>query len=263
MSLLSLQQPAHSSHAARALHSLTSHRYLTAHLSPRRLVRLPVRGTQTGPSVSDPRRPRTAPPQPRPDTLSTPAPESFLDMCPSRTCVPVRCPHLAWLLSLVLFAGLSACGNPSPGAPGSGLATGSADAPRAGLAVNIPADPAPLPAASAPDGRITAASRAGNPAPDGRVKTAASPADPPQSDGRANSDQAQREARQQWLAELGAHPDATVRLQALELWAQQPGDALDPEFYAFLDDEDESVRARAEALWEQQLTEEQLGDQAG
>jgi hypothetical protein len=64
------------------------------------------------------------------------------------------------------------------------------------------------------------------------------------------------------LAELGAHPDATVRLQALELWAQQPGDALDPELYALLDDEDESVRARAEALWEQQLTEEDLGEQA-
>jgi hypothetical protein len=50
------------------------------------------------------------------------------------------------------------------------------------------------------------------------------------------------------LAELRAHPDATVRLQALELWAQQPGDALDPVTYALVDG-DEQVRARAQELW--------------
>jgi hypothetical protein len=47
----------------------------------------------------------------------------------------------------------------------------------------------------------------------------------------------------------------TARLQALEFWAQQPGDALDPVTLALVD-EDESVRTRAQELWEQQLTRE-------
>jgi hypothetical protein len=58
-----------------------------------------------------------------------------------------------------------------------------------------------------------------------------------------------------WFAEVREHPDVTVRLQALEVWVQQPGDALDPVTYALVDG-DESVRARAQELWEQQLTRE-------
>ncbi len=106
------------------------------------------------------------------------------------------------------------------------------------------------------DARITDAARGPRPTQDARVQTADSPADPPPPDERADADQAQREARQRWFAEMQESPNATVRLQALELWAQQPSDGLDPETFALLDDEDAQVRARAEQLWEQQLTRE-------
>lgn len=50
-------------------------------------------------------------------------------------------------------------------------------------------------------------------------------------------------------------PDVTVRLQALETWAQRPDDQLDPVTYGLVDP-DESVRQRAQELYEQQLRRE-------
>lgn len=44
----------------------------------------------------------------------------------------------------------------------------------------------------------------------------------------------------------------SVRLQALETWAQRPGDSLDPVTYGLVD-QDETVRERAQALYEQTL----------
>jgi hypothetical protein len=41
----------------------------------------------------------------------------------------------------------------------------------------------------------------------------------------------------------------------LELWAEQPSQDLDPVTYALVD-EDDSVRARAQELYEQQLVRE-------
>jgi hypothetical protein len=79
---------------------------------------------------------------------------------------------------------------------------------------------------------------------------------PPPSDAQTPANQTQYEARQQWLAELRESPDATIRLHALELWAQQPGEGIDPLTYALVD-EDEEVRARAEELYEQQLAREE------
>lgn len=182
--------------------------------------------------------------------------------------VPVRCARLAQLLGLVLLVGLSACGNPSPEVPLSGPTIGSADAvvlpptgdaPRAGLAAHEPGRQAPTPASplgppaphvSPPDARSPAAPRADSPSP------AAAPANPPPSDAQPTADQAQREAREVWFAELRENPDATVRLQALEFWAQQPGTGIDPLTFALVD-EDEEVRARAEELYEQQLAREE------
>ncbi len=48
-----------------------------------------------------------------------------------------------------------------------------------------------------------------------------------------------------------------MRLQALEQWAQQPpsNHSLDPVTYALVD-EDDTVRARAQTLYEQQLVRE-------
>ena len=138
---------------------------------------------------------------------------------------------------------LVGCGSPAPEGPLSGPHTGSAAA-----AVAIPAGAAPP--APTPDQRRTDASRATSPVP-----TAASAGTPP-SDVRTIADQAQRAARERWFAELRESPDAMVRLQALELWAQQPGKGIDPLTYALVD-EDEAVRARAEELYEQQLAREE------
>jgi hypothetical protein len=176
--------------------------------------------------------------------------------------------------ALVLLVGLTACGSPSPDAPMPGHTTGVADSvvslpaggvPRAGLAAQEPARQAPTtptfplgplsPQATKPDALITDASRATSFAPDARVQTAASPRDAPPPDEQITADQAQREARQRWFEEVRENPDVTVRLQALELWAEQPGEDMDPLTYALVD-EDEQVQARAEELWEQQLTQE-------
>ena len=55
-----------------------------------------------------------------------------------------------------------------------------------------------------------------------------------------------------WLAELLHAPDPNVRVQALDAWAQHPGVSLDPVTYALVDP-DESVRARAQEVFEQEL----------
>jgi hypothetical protein len=150
---------------------------------------------------------------------------------------------------------LVGCGTPTPEGPVSGPSIGSAaavvsppvaDAPRADLAA---------PHAPTPDTRRTDASRATSPVP------AASSATLPPSDAQTPADQAQREARELWFAELRESPDAPVRLQALETWAQQPGDTIDPLTYALVD-EDEDVRARAEELYEQQLAREEEAETA-
>ena len=151
---------------------------------------------------------------------------------------------------------LVGCGNPTPEGPVSGSSTGSA-----AVVVAIPAADASradlaAPQAPTPDTRRTDASRAPRPAPDARVPPAAAPADPPPSDAQTPADQAQHEARELWFAERRESPDATVRLQVLEQWAQQPGDTINPLTYALVD-EDEAVRARAEALYAQQRAREE------
>ena len=55
-----------------------------------------------------------------------------------------------------------------------------------------------------------------------------------------------------WLDELLHSSDPNVRIQGLDAWARQPGVSLDPVTYALVDP-DESVRARAQELFEQQL----------
>jgi hypothetical protein len=56
-----------------------------------------------------------------------------------------------------------------------------------------------------------------------------------------------------WLAEALNNPDPSMRVRALETWAQHPGEHLDPVTYALVDP-DESVRARAQELLEAVLT---------
>ena len=56
-----------------------------------------------------------------------------------------------------------------------------------------------------------------------------------------------------WLTAARDDPDPSVRTLALETWAQRPGATLDPFTYALVDG-NESVRARAQALLEEELT---------
>lgn len=154
------------------------------------------------------------------------------------------------LLSLLL--GLTACGSPSPEAPGSVSNTGAV-----GAVLSSPAGAAAdtglsAPPASKPDLLNTDASRRTSPATNSRASLAASSAEPPASDEKMIAEQAQRAARERWYAEMRESPDVTARLQALEVWAQQPNESLDPVTLALVDEE-ESVRERAQELWEQQL----------
>jgi hypothetical protein len=55
-----------------------------------------------------------------------------------------------------------------------------------------------------------------------------------------------------WLAELFHDPNPNVRLQGLDAWARRPTTSLDPVTYALVDP-DESVRARAQEILEQEL----------
>jgi hypothetical protein len=69
------------------------------------------------------------------------------------------------------------------------------------------------------------------------------------------SDQREQEAWREWYAAARESSDVSVRLQALEQWAQRPGESLDPVTYGLVD-QDETVRDRAQALWDQQLMRE-------
>ncbi len=69
---------------------------------------------------------------------------------------------------------------------------------------------------------------------------------------RAFGEQYQAEDLPPWLAELFHDPDPNVRAQALDAWARQPGASLDPVTYALVDP-DESVRVRAQEVFEQDL----------
>ena len=167
--------------------------------------------------------------------------------------VPGPCPRRAWFLGLLLLVGLSACGSPPPEAPQSGSSTSSSDAVvslTVGDVARTSRAPA-LPAAPAAERRSPDAAGATSPAP--------APAAPSLADARAAAEQAQQEARQQWFGEQRESPDTTVRLQALALLAPQPGAAFDPELYAFLGDDDDQVRDRAQALWAQQIAQEERG----
>src|SRR5688572_7248484 len=55
-----------------------------------------------------------------------------------------------------------------------------------------------------------------------------------------------------WLDAAREDPDPRVRLHAIETWAIKPGKSLDPVTYA-LADPDETVRARAQELFEDAL----------
>ncbi len=56
----------------------------------------------------------------------------------------------------------------------------------------------------------------------------------------------------EWLTEAQNDPDPRIRLNAIEAWARNPTESLDPITYSLVDP-DESVRARAQKLLEDRL----------
>lgn len=147
---------------------------------------------------------------------------------------------------------LMGCGSPAPEVPTAGRLPTAADASRTDRVVRSPVDQVPTQIAKLSS--TTASS--GNPTPDGHISPTVATSDPAYSDRQTNVDQARYAARQQWLAELWAHPDAAVRLQALALVAEDPGDGLETVLEA-LEDDDEQVRTQAEEIWEHRLAQEE------
>ncbi|MDO8356924.1 MAG: HEAT repeat domain-containing protein [Nitrospirota bacterium] len=147
-------------------------------------------------------------------------------------------PHLAWLLSPVLIAGLWGCG------PAASEHTTN-QAPRASVSMWSQPQPivrpAPLPisvALHAPP-TLTLA-----PAPTAQEE-------PPQPE---------QLIMPVWIAQALEDPDASVRLLALDKLAQQGSQApLEPLIVA-LDDEDDGVRTKAMAIIEQNWEAEQQGE---
>lgn len=175
---------------------------------------------------------------------------------------------------VVVAVGISAlvsCGSPPPDHSASSHTAGSADAvvsppasapSSAGLTAHKPAGQSPTQtplleptAQQAPKlgASITNDPRAATPTDNARVQTNASPAVTSQVNQQAEAEQAQREARQSWFTETRENPNASVRLMALELWAQHPDKDIDPRTFALMDD-NEQVQARAQELWEQHIT---------
>ena len=116
MNLAGVQRLTFSLLAAPRLYSHTT-RLLTARPASLHLVSLPVRGTQTGWSVSGQRRTsRTTKgilTRAVPDPTSTALPERSQDLAALRPRIYLSIPHLAWLLALIVLTGPTGCG-PAP-----------------------------------------------------------------------------------------------------------------------------------------------------
>ena len=155
------------------------------------------------------------------------------------------CPHLAWFLGLMLLAGLSGCGPaPSDHAPNpesrASLGAQSEWQPVSQNTLSPRNDPftpgaSPMPLAAFPVSNYA-------PAPAAQEEPAPLPEylDLPS-----------------WIAQALDAPEVSVRLQALDTWAQQGAQApLDPLVVA-LDDDDDDVRTKAMEIIEQQWAIEQ------
>ena len=168
----------------------------------------------------------------------------------SRPCLRLQCPHL--VLSLMLLAGLAACGpassdnapNLGPNASADGLSLSKqGPSPRNNSFTTVTQAASPVPLASvqgtgAPSGMGTLPG--GNSRP---MVSAPAPNNPVDSLGARGVPE--------WMAKELASPDVHARLRALETWAQSaPPGAVDPLILAY-EDKDERVRARAMELIEQ------------
>ncbi len=69
---------------------------------------------------------------------------------------------------------------------------------------------------------------------------------------QTTNSQSQAADNTSWQAVAREDADPRVRLHAVETWSQKPGNTLDPATHAMVD-EDETVRARAQQLFEDAL----------
>jgi DNA polymerase III gamma/tau subunit len=152
-----------------------------------------------------------------------------------------------WFWALGLFFCLSGCGDPSREAP----QTVASDVERHRQAVDSHKTVSAPSGLSTPS-RASAQAKASSPTQPSLTPSSQADSSKPSPSSSVSAD---HEAWQQWYATARESPDISVRLQALETWAQRPGDQLDPVTYGLVD-QDDSVRQRAQELYEQQLVRE-------
>ena len=162
--------------------------------------------------------------------------------CDSEKLARLRPPALElWGLSLLLC--LYSCGNPQSEAP----PTGTPDVGRQVDAADPQKDRSEQRRFS-PTAMATVPLR--TPSPQQPIAGAPVRADLSEQAASATAS-ADQEAWSKWYEAARESPDVSVRLQALEMWAQKPGDFIAPVTYGLVD-EDEQVRDRAQALYTQQ-----------
>ena len=167
-------------------------------------------------------------------------------MRPSQPSLPLLCPRLALLLSLMLLAGLTGCGPAaSDNAPNLGpraSVNGTPQAEQSSSPRKDPFTPAASPAPLASENGTGAASGKGTAenSPNTAPVPSSKPADP--------VDTLDVPA---WMVKELDSPDVGTRLRALDTWVQSaPPGAIDPLILAY-ENQDERVRARAMELIEQ------------
>jgi len=229
--------------AALSLHSLTARHLL---LTSRRLVGLPVRGTQTGRSVSD--HGRTLPSHWSATSSFVYGSSVFGNR---RRSFALRC----WLVvaGCSLLVGLAGCGPAS-----------SDNAPNLGPRASVGGPPLSKQGPSPGNDRFTpvaspvplaSVNGTGSASGRGTVPGGNSPQAVPVPSS-VPAPQVDILVVPAWMAKELDSPDVRVRLRALETWAQSaPLGAVDPLILA-LEDKDERVQTRAMELIEQDLARE-------
>ena len=185
-----------------------------------------------------------------PAPASTTSPEWAEDMRPSGPCMRLCCPRLAWLLGLMFLAGLASCG-PAP----------SDNAPRLEPRANL-GGPAKSQSVSqhTPSPRTDPVTPAASPVPLALAAPSASNQAPVPAAQEEPVPEPEYLVLPTWIAQALNAPEVSVRLGALDAWAQQGAQApLDPLIVA-LDDEDEDVQTKAIELIERYWAVEQERD---
>jgi hypothetical protein len=167
----------------------------------------------------------------RPGMIAAPS-----NMRPSPPCLRLLCPGLAWFLGLMLLAGLSSCGP---------AASDHAPNQESSASLGAPSESQPVSQHTPAASPVTfAAPPASNhtPAPAEKEELAPLP---------------DHLVLPAWIAQALDAPEVSVRLRALDTWAQQGAQApLDPLVVA-LDDEDDDVRSKAMEIIERHWAVEQ------